>query len=157
MGRQVRVVTDIRTFVEARLAEQHAAIENTEDPFVVLERVWSAALAEQMRLKQAGGMGSTDDYEARMDAHLDRARLALAVGDLNQARQEVAAKRHVLDRHKPRADPWTPRACDGCGTHLEWGEPEPDSADVNDCPELRDLAAVWSDHPHYNPTWKPEP
>lgn len=71
---------------------------------------------------------------------------------------EVAAKRRVLARHCP-ADPrpmWSSPAwrnvcaCIGCGLERDgdWN-----TEDINDCPELRDLAAVYADHPDFDPAW----
>lgn len=75
--------------------------------------------------------------------------------------REVAAKRAMLARHRimragesywfGQAEAAT--ACHGCGTDRN---EEATTPDINDCPELRDLAAVWSDHPDYRPEWSPD-
>jgi len=41
-------------------------------------------------------------------------------------------------------------ACDGCGFDQEWG---PSVEHVDECPELRDMASIYDQHPDYNPAW----
>lgn len=68
---------------------------------------------------------------------------------------EVAAKRRVLERHHPAADgemAWHVGACVGCGTEGEFADPR--TPDVNDCPELRDLAAPYASRPGFKPEWR---
>lgn len=72
---------------------------------------------------------------------------------------EVAAKRRILARHRPLAvanpgavyaDGSNADACHGCGD-AEWDRyPIP----VGDCPELRDMAAVYADGPGYHESWR---
>jgi hypothetical protein len=63
---------------------------------------------------------------------------------------DVAAKRRILARHKP-GDPklfgWAPNWCEGCGYEGEAGDPR--TEDIDDCPEIRDLASTWADHEDY--------
>lgn len=61
---------------------------------------------------------------------------------------EVAAKRRVMERHTAG---WRGKgSCLGCN----YGPQEDEfTEDVNDCPELRDMASVYADHPDYDPTW----
>lgn len=59
--------------------------------------------------------------------------------------REVAAKRRLLANHQDDGD-----GCDGCGLNrLE--ERMYEVAD--ECPTLRALASVWSDHPEYLSEW----
>lgn len=66
--------------------------------------------------------------------------------------REVAAKRRVMQRHHRSDASTVSDYCAGCA-HDPEGWPE---IELNDCPELRDLAAVYSDHPDYRPEWAPE-
>lgn len=61
---------------------------------------------------------------------------------------DVAAKRRILARHCTAG---TTRACDGCGWDREDNH---NVEDIDDCPELRDLAAPYAEHPDYDPAWR---
>ena len=68
---------------------------------------------------------------------------------------ELEAKRRIVDLHAlvPTPPPSTWRyvdidACAMCGTSDEYPEAWP-------CETLRALAAVYADHPDYQPEWKP--
>jgi hypothetical protein len=71
----------------------------------------------------------------------------------NRVLREVAAKRAILARHPPDGDRWPDCAtcsCEGalagsdCIGTVSWP-----------CPTVRDVAAIWSDHPDYRPEWAP--
>lgn len=48
--------------------------------------------------------------------------------------------------------------CVGCGYDTNsCGEHEPRTEDINDCPELRDIAAIYADHEDYAPKWSATP
>lgn len=69
---------------------------------------------------------------------------------------EVAAQRRVMGRHRAASgnEPgWYSYAgaCIGCGTEGEFADPR--TRRIDDCPELRDLAAPDANHPDYNPAW----
>jgi hypothetical protein len=71
--------------------------------------------------------------------------------------REVAAKRRVLARHRPATGKdlgWSSYvgACFGCGTYGEFADAR--TPDINDCPELRDLAAPYAERPGYKPAWR---
>jgi hypothetical protein len=86
--------------------------------------------------------GAPDADEAAHIARHDPARVLA----------EVEAKRRVLARHRIEPGRWG-HACVGCGTA---GDPaDPVTEDINDCPELRDMATVYADHPDYLPEWAP--
>lgn len=55
---------------------------------------------------------------------------------------EVEAKRRIMTRHHDFRG-W----CDGCGNDLTYR--------ISECPELRDLASVYADHPDYRQEWRP--
>jgi hypothetical protein len=94
---------------------------------------------------------------------------------------EVKAKRRILHRHRPTDPDWVasqrawhdkyggdapfqpkPPACAGCGRCGSGGRrgeayrSYPRTPDFTKCPELRDLAAVYADHPDYDPAWRVE-
>jgi Family of unknown function (DUF6221) len=60
--------------------------------------------------------------------------------DPDRVLREVEAKRAILAEHDVRHDP-----CDAHNASLE----------SIPCPTLELLAAVYRDHPDYDPTWKP--
>lgn len=67
----------------------------------------------------------------------------------DQVLRDIAAKRRILERHTPDLllhHPDTPQACPVCCY---------DNADdeMYPCPDLRDLAAIWADHPAYCQAW----
>ncbi len=67
---------------------------------------------------------------------------------------EIAAKRRVLARHQRMGsvyrDALVPDACEGCGLD----EGEWNVADINECPELLDLAAPFSGHEDFDESWR---
>jgi len=99
---------------------------------------------------------------ARTGAHGDRAGMVNAehIARWSPARvlAEVAAKRRIMARHRPltAADdmvkPEWYGSCDGCGP--SWND-ERHTPTMDDCPELRDLASIYSDHPYYRREWTP--
>lgn len=78
----------------------------------------------------------------------------IARHDPARVRRQVASARRVMARHMTPSAPGDPyRVCHGCGH--EYGDIDP-RYDVDECPELRDLAAIYDDHPDYDPAWRPE-
>jgi hypothetical protein len=75
--------------------------------------------------------------------------------DPARALREVAAKRRVLERHRPvgGTPSYRAQACAGCGTEGYCDDPVTEK--MSDCPELRDMAAIWDAHPDYRQAWKP--
>jgi hypothetical protein len=95
---------------------------------------------------ELGLVGSTGGrYAADHIARYDPARVL----------REVAAKRRVLERHRPVGGTasWRAQACAGCGTEGYCDDPVTEK--MSDCPELRDMAAIWDGHPDYRQEWKP--
>jgi hypothetical protein len=78
--------------------------------------------------------GSWNDVDGCWGVHIDPARVLA----------EVEAKRRVMGRHH-NFQGW----CAGCGNDL--------THRISDCPELRDLAAPYADHPEYREEWRPSP
>lgn len=102
----------------------------------------------------------TSFIEARLDADVEHAKQLKRLGlhlegweRPDRDLREVAAKRAIVAIHRSRAevemdpDCWKPLACHGCG--YSGVCEDPDVEDINECPELRALAAVYSDHPDY--------
>lgn len=82
-------------------------------------------------------------------------------GDLplvaDRVRAEVDAKRRIMARHC-RSQFWADNplmrdSCAGCG--YSGPNEEPNTEHVDDCPELRDLAAVYAGHADYDERWRP--
>lgn len=115
---------DLVAFLRARLDEDEARAK----PLIAEDDVyrWSDVHSDVEWFLAAGGP----------QAH----EFALAA----QVLREVAAKRAILDHHKPiRHEGRT--MCHSClGAVLSWP-----------CPTLQHLATVYSDHPDYRPEWKP--
>jgi hypothetical protein len=156
-------VTTLIQFLEERLrADEAAALAWPED-----QRDWAAAgkrhlsyasgLGEQMGAVNVGGdyYGWERIYvKSDLDGDLTG---YLALHDPARVLREVTAKRRVMARHRPDQDgselTWNRDACLGCGGHERWEHTEPNVEDVNNCPELRDLAAVYSDHQDFREEW----
>jgi hypothetical protein len=65
--------------------------------------------------------------------------------------REIAAKRAILGRHMPHQPAFGGPACNWCSEDVDdrpqiAKEPWP-------CPDVRSLAAVWSDHQDYRQEW----
>jgi hypothetical protein len=58
--------------------------------------------------------------------------------------REVAAKRHIMERHCASTPPYV-QYCQGCS----------EESLLEDCPELQDMAFVWNEHEDWNQEWCP--
>lgn len=128
-------MTSLRDFIAARLDEDEA---------VALE-------AHHHRYKDA--LDSTTTH------HGERGQGGVVMWS-SRVLREVTAKRRVLARHcTPEADDYRAKyggelGCVGCGDYetgsadIEWNVEY-----IENCPELRDLAAPYSDHPDYREEW----
>jgi hypothetical protein len=85
-----------------------------------------------------GGVAGTTD--GRIAVHVAR-------HDPARALRQVAAVRRIMARH--HADDHG--MCAGCPTGTA-GDPE---YPIDECPEQRDVAGIWSDHPECQEGWKP--
>jgi hypothetical protein len=66
--------------------------------------------------------------------------------------REVEAKRAILALHEPLLSSYgEPSVCRSC-----WPQPWIGTHPLAPCPTMRNLAAVYSDHPDYDPSWAPE-
>lgn len=87
------------------------------------------------------------DLSEFLAARLDEDKQAVIDGASQRPERtmrEVAAKRAIIARH---AGYHSPAMCGWCSNKEE-------STDWP-CPDILDLAAVWSDHPDYDPAWAP--
>lgn len=72
--------------------------------------------------------------------------------------REVGAKRRIIDEHSRDTRPHAtyPEVvadqCISCGYGDSWGAQE--YGPTYPCATLRFLAAVWADHPDYQPEWR---
>jgi hypothetical protein len=160
-------MSDIAEFLTAQLDEDEAiARAATPAP-------WRSAVSSDGRSRVLGGPhvrpGQTSDnrivcrdgvYPADWPTEIVNSKVdAVHIARHDPARvlREVAVKRRVLARHRLATDEdlgWSSYvgACFGCGTYGEFADAR--TPDVNDCPELRDLAAPYGDRPGYKPAWR---
>lgn len=157
---------DIVAFIQARLAEdEQLAREATpgrweafsNNPDVGFEIAADQSPAHRPKTQKrwvVGGESGGGVYDEPDANHIARHHPARVLA-------EIAAKRRVLARHcrADRADHiYRERIpiymCVGCEYEPTWDDPQPRTPDINDCPELRDLAAIWNGHPDYQERWK---
>ncbi len=132
-------MADLAAFLTARLAEDQELAEKAQnEPFP--DKGFERGTHIVYGL-QSTGLGL--DYQG----------FALA-WDPARVLAEIAAKRRVLARHQRMGsvycDALVPDACEGCGLD----EGEWNVADINECPELLDLAAPFSGHEDFDESWR---
>jgi hypothetical protein len=66
--------------------------------------------------------------------------------------REVAAKRRVMERHSLSDASRITAYCAGCPSGDDSGYPD---TELQDCPELQDMAFVWNDHEDWSTAWCP--
>lgn len=124
-------------FLTARLDEDE---ETAREATAQTSEYW------QPYFKQVIAPGSRYETEAA-EANSSEAASHIARHDPARILREITAKRAVLDRHQP-GEHWdgTPicRWCSPGEARLSWP-----------CNDVRDLAAIYSDHPDYRQEWKP--
>lgn len=128
---------DLRDFIAARLNETAPAANQEKAGFPKHEcfrdETWQYwASGHRVRVVSHCGCSTPEAAGAR------------------RAIREAAAKRRVLERHTPTKVATTVY-CDGCPTDQD-GFP---GTELNDCPELQDLAYIWNDHEDWNQAWCP--
>jgi len=100
-----------------------------------------------------GAMGTVlSDIVAFLNARLDEAEAVVRPAlegsrtwgktTVHRALADIAAKQRIVERHGG----WHEH-----GGGVTYG---PDSGHDRPCPDLRDLASVYADHPDYDPSWK---
>jgi hypothetical protein len=160
-------VTDIVAFLTARLDEDEAgALATTPVP---IPGRWKAARDKNaddddplylVQGEDEDDPGSEDysgnspviAYSAEWQVEGAANLRHIARHDPARVLREVAAKRRVLERHTAG---WrgSGNPCLGCN----FGPQEDEfTEDIEECPELRDMASVYADHPDYNPAWRVE-
>jgi hypothetical protein len=147
-------VNDLIEFLRARIDEDAEVAASADDgPWWVEDtspRHWGEERDAEVACSQGKvamlGYDRSGGVNAEHIARHDPARVL----------REVEAKRRVLDRHhagvRYEHDRHV-RQCIGCGTEGEFDDPV--TEDINDCPELRDMASIYADHPDYRPEWAP--
>lgn len=140
---------DIAAFLTARLDEDergaHAACGFHDfKPYRAAKSLpynWRAYVNPGAEVVHGSGELAATARAPEVAAHIAR-------HDPARVLREVAAKRRVLARHHDDGD-----GCYGCG----FGSDEERMVkDVNDCPELRDMASIYTDHPDHDPAWSVE-
>lgn len=126
-------MTDLVAFLAARLREDEAA---------------AVAAA------QAAEGGQWNPTRPSEDLDYIAYRTHIARHDPARVLREVESKRKILEHHSPQAQQiWRdqrvvgeqPPTCGWCSDREE-DHPWP-------CPDVLAIAAVWSDHPDYDPAW----
>lgn len=151
-------MTGLRDFIAARLAE-------AEETLKLVPRPYRLYISANGHVSEPESYEWPDNREGEYKQWADggnympnRHTTWYPLFDPDQALREIGAKRRVLERHSPAEEPDRLSGhymCEGCGFEPSFDGSEPRTEDINDCPELRDLAAIWSDHPDYRPEWSP--
>lgn len=137
-------MSDLADFLRARLDEDEAAAKAAwPGPWQLKEehglfRQASVCVMQPLSGRPGASTGLTayvplGSQDAETAAHIAR-------HDPARVLREVAAKRAIIDLHTPTATLGPGRSCEYCG-HL-WP-----------CAEALAVAAVYSDHPDYDPAW----
>lgn len=148
--------SDLVTFVRARLDDDEQAATQCQ------ERSWSFSGSNCHVIAEQAANGSFRTVAWCANGYDDDLSNSIHIANYDPARvlREVEAKRRIVAIHNRRADVYPDTAggtfencCQGCG--FEGVCEDPVVENVNDCPELKALAAVWSDHPDFRAEWAP--
>lgn len=156
------MTSPIIDFIEARLAEDEKVAQTAaslcgchpaapdwtfiDDPDdgdrIVIENDPHTDRLTKLKLTRKWHRTYTDGFHAKHIALHDPARVL----------REVAAKRRVMERHCLYDGIGSKHTdyCMGCPSGDDSGYPE---VEIDECPELRDLAAPYTDHPDYRKEW----
>jgi len=138
------VTVSIVEFLEARFNEDEEALKLVRQPYrlyIDSEGVISEPLTiESPWDDRQGEYEQWSDGEDRLP---NRHTYWTLLYDAARALREVAAKRRVLARHCADTPPYV-EYCREC-----------ENTRLDQCPELWDLAAPYSDHPDYREEWRP--
>jgi hypothetical protein len=130
-------VADLVEFIKARIDEDEATAR-------AVEASWRC-------VPGTGEIVASDGTNAEVcgEAHWEGVGEHIARHDPARVLREVEARRRTLARHHrdPRG------ACVGCGFSGDLDEARTGAPE--DCPELLDMASVWSDHPDCHSEWAP--
>jgi hypothetical protein len=176
-------VTDLSAFIAARLDEDEKAARDADGPWTAYARRYFNEESEEFgSIRSAFYWLADNDYcekhvperivgpdgtvviDSDTMAQLDKGSLdekqhafetwlrqhhALLGADLARVLREVQAKRRVMERHCPGMRTRGYVYCQACPDDRD-GFPE---VPIDECPELRDLAVPYSDHPDYRKEW----
>jgi len=138
-------------FLTARLGEEEAAANAaTPGPWKTDDPLMSDFVGSQPGKHYVADCSVGTGYRSGSIQDADH----IARHDPARVLREVVAGRRVLERHRvATGDDLGVRtgSCYGCGTTGEFSDPR--TRKIDDCPELRDLAAPYADHPDYDPAW----
>ena len=149
-------MTDITAFLAARLDEDEADAlaaqkadptpwEAHESTGKTTDHAWQLGAGLVIDTNEVGLWDCEGSNTLCMAAPTAR---HVARHDPARVLAEVKAKRRVMERHTAGWRKSGP--CLGCN----FGPQEDEfTEDVEECPELRDMASVYADHPDYNPAW----
>lgn len=138
---------EVREFIEQRIAddERIALAVQQRAPWVVVGSYGDEGVKED-----DFGWVATGAYNAGMDAD-DAAHIARH--DPARVLRDVEAKRALLAKHARGDFPFDPE--DGPGDY-SWTERCDGCHEVTPCSTMRLLAAPFSDHADFDPSWSPE-
>jgi hypothetical protein len=141
------VSEELAAFVRARLDEDEAtALAALVGPWHVDRHP-----TQGLRIMDVAGLVVT--WTPGFYERGDRDASYIARYDPARALRSIAAKRAVLARHRPRPLGQWP-VCANCRP-VDPEYPDDTTSARWPCPDLRDLASIWSDHPDYRPEWSP--
>jgi uncharacterized protein DUF6221 len=134
-------VSDLVEFLKARLDEDERIAAEAER--LVDRDAWFDIL------EQALGDGREAVKRAATTHYLEFRPLRIL--------RDIEAKRRIMARHKPIGPGRLRRVrdelnCEGCGWEGELGDPVTEN--IDECPELRDLASAYADHKDYRAEWQ---
>jgi Family of unknown function (DUF6221) len=145
-ARPNREGNDLTAFLNARLDEDEAIAAAAQAP-----SPWRAAVHESDTWIVTDATGEPLIYDEGTPSLEEAAHIARHAAA--RVLRDVAAKRAILDRHAPHETAFDGPACDGCSEDVD---DRPQLAKERwPCPDVLSLADVWSDHPDYDPGWKP--
>jgi Family of unknown function (DUF6221) len=139
-------MTPIIEFLQARFSEDAAQL------------VSGRKVLDELRF----GLKNGDAYEQHLSSQIEDGLDYQAMVAEARVRREVTAKRAILELHQPDRSPndeWYGHdaRCRECG--YEGGSARAGLRAIQrswPCPTLRQLAAIYSDHPGYQLEWKPQ-
>ena len=136
-------MSELLEFIEARLQDDEQAASQC------VERDWSFSGSNCHVLAERSANGSFRTIAWCANGYDDDFSNSIHIANYDPARalREVQSKRRALARH--HRDRYG--VCVGCGWSGNLDEARIDATE--ECPELLDMASVWSDHPAYRPEW----